>query len=420
MGDIPATWSFINMHLKPKTLAPDRFTNVGKWAFLVSLLFVFSISVDYRMNFAGLLVHPFLIMLPVAIFATGFRLFKISPRVLAPLIIFLVVFSVASIQNEKPSQEILKVSASVLTFLFFATALRTQRDFRMISLGIISVAIAIGYLAFTIGPEQQLGSRLEGINALEGLGNKNAQSLFTLPGLFLSILLLVWSLRKKNVILTAALLAGIFFIVISIFLSANRSGWVGLGIIVAIYFMYFRLSLNLMFVVTVLFFFSYLGIDKYASDIVERKRMQTVEGYESDEGRLILIKESLKVGYENPLLGIGMDQLHKRMNVVVHRSSLEFGETDTHFLFGYLFGATGIFSLFFFLFFLMRVAERKKRLGLKKAEEDPWILLVGFVVLFIVRSFFTREILYSPTFVGTLGLLYGYYAMHIRNARVTQ
>lgn len=398
----------------------ERLSNSGIWGFLVSLLFVFSISVDYRINVGGLLVHPFLMLLPFAIFFTGFRVFKIPIRVLAPLLIFLLVFSVASLQNENPAQEVLKVSASVLTFLFFSTAVRTEKDFRMIGLGIVACAVVIGYLAFNIGPEQQLGSRLEGINALEGLGNKNAQSLFTLPGLFLCILLLVWSLRRRNMPLTILLLSGMFFIVISIFLSANRSGWVGLGIIMLVYFVYFRLSFNLFFVTGVLFFFSYLGMDRYAADIVDRKTEQTLEGYESDQGRKILIKESLLVGLENPLMGVGMDQLHRRMNRAVHRSSLEFGITDTHFLIGYLFGATGIFSvLFFFLFLIRLTGEIKVRGNRLKLVEDPRILLSGFVMLFIVRSFFTREILYSPTFMGTMGLLYGYYLMHLKDARIS-
>lgn len=410
------------MKVSTRTAQPlyirERTSSEGKWAFLVSLLFVFSISVDYRVNLGGLLVHPFLIVLPFAIFFTGFHIFRISSRVLAPLLTFFVFFSVASLQNERPSSEILKVGASVLTFLFFATSVKSERDFRLISMGIITCGVVIGYLAYQMGPEKLEGSRLEGINALEGLGNKNAQSLFTLPALFLSGLLTVLSLRDRRFWLSAVLITGLFFIVVSIFLSANRSGWVGMGIIVLVFFVYFRLSLNLLIIAGILFFFSYLGIDRYARDIVERKQEQTLQGYRSDEGRLILIKESLKVGLENPWLGVGMDRLHKQMNMAVHRSSVEGGSTDTHFLIGYLFGATGMFTLFFFFFFLKRVIERKQRFAAKGTIEDPWILLTGFVALFVIRSFFTREILYSPTFVGTMGLLYGYYMMWLRKPKV--
>lgn len=403
-------------HIDRQLYYTGRTSTEGKWAFLVSLLFVFSISIDYRVSLGGLLVHPFLILMPVAIFFTGFHVFRVSARVLAPLLTFFIFFSVASLQNERPFPEIIKVGASVLTFLFFATSIKTEKDFRLISLGIVICGIVIGYLAYQIGPESSEGQRLEGVNALEGLGNKNAQSLFTLPALFLSGLLTVWSLRQRNMWLSAFLIAGLFFIVVSIFLSANRSGWLGMGVIVLIFFVYFRLSLNLLIIAGILFLFSYLGIDRYASDIVERKQEQTLQGYRSDEGRLILIKESLKVGFENPWLGVGMDNLHKRMNQAVHRSSVEGGSTDTHFLIGYLIGATGIFSLFFFFFFLKRVVERKKHI-VRKVVEDPWILLVGFVGLFVIRSFFTREILYSPTFVGTMGLLYGYYMMWLRKPK---
>lgn len=398
--------------------ADEKLTVSGKWAFLSSLMFVFSISIDYRLSVVGLLVHPFLLILPLAIFFTGFNIFKIPERVLIPLGVFLVIFSVASLQSSRAGQEILKVSASVLTFLFFATSVRTRKDFRTISLGFIICAVIIGYLAIGASNETKGGARLEGINVLEGIGNKNAQSLFTLPGLFFCILITISNFRSKRYIFSLLTLLSLFFIVVSIFLSANRSGWVGLGIIILVYLIYFRLSTNFLFIALVLISFSYLAVDRFASDIVEHKQKQTLEGYESDEGRLILMKESLRVGIENPFLGVGMDELHKRMNQVVHRSSVEGGLTDTHFLIGYIFGSTGLISLLFFFIFLFRLVKREKIRILienRRRIDDSWKLLVGFVILFIVRSFFTREILYSPTFIGGMGLIYGNYLMNLRN-----
>jgi uncharacterized membrane protein YgdD (TMEM256/DUF423 family) len=122
---------------------------------------------------------------------------------------------------------------------------------------------------------------------------------------------------------------------------------------------------------------------------------------------------------ENPVLGIGFDRLTEEMASRLGVNRLGISRTDPHFLFGYIFGATGIFSLFFFLLFLWKLCQRRvqsKRIA--PVAHQAWVLLVSFVALFVIRSLFTREILYSPTFIGGLGLIYGYYLMHVRNVNI--
>lgn len=387
----------------------DRLSATGKWGIAIALLFVFSIKAEYRFHFGGFLIHPYLLLLPLAVFFTNFKIFIVSKRVLTPLLLFLLIFSIGSLQNLDPLEEIVKVGASVLTFLFFATSVKSEKDFMMISLGFVLCAVVIGYLGFGKS-EAGIDHRLSGINALEGIGNKNAQSLFTLPGIFLAVLLIIKYLKRRNYIMLFILGVSLFFVVIGVFLSANRSGWVGLLIIVFSYLIYLRFSIVTLIIFGVLSIFSYIGINRYARDIVEHKINKTVEGYRSDEGRMILINESLKVGLENPLLGVGMDELHKRMDIAVRKPSLRKGTTDTHFLVGYLFGATGIFSVFLFLLFLFRLTERTRvKHWVFKEAMGVGILLTLFVLLFFIRSFFTREILYSPTFIAGLGLLYSYH-----------
>lgn len=394
----------------------DQLSGSGKWAIAISLLFVFSINAEYRFHFGGFLIHPYLLLLPLAVFFTDFKILTVPKKVFVPLMLFLLIFSIGSLQNSNPLEEIIKVGASVLTFLFFASAVKNEKDFIAISFGFVLCAVVIGYLGFGKS-EAGIDHRLSGINALEGIGNKNAQSLFTLPGIFLSVFLIIKYVRKRNYFMLVLLGASLFFVVIGVFLSANRSGWVGLLIIVFSYLIYLRFSVVTLIIFTVLSVFSYIGINKYARDIVEHKISKTVEGYTSDEGRVILIKESLKVGLENPLLGVGMDELHKRMNTAVRITPLSQGTTDTHFLVGYLFGATGMFSLFLFLLFLFRLTRiPRMKHGVFREARDVGILLSLFVLLFFIRSFFTREILYSPTFIAGLGLLYSYQQYKWRQA----
>jgi hypothetical protein len=406
-----------------RSIAIDRkrFTGAGKWAGVVSLFFVFSIDAQYRLDIAGLLVHPYLLLLPLAMLFGKFSLTGIPQKIAIPLLLFFLFFSLGSLQNIKPISEILKVAASLITFLFFTQSVRSEKDFRMISWGFLVVAIVIGVMGFVVGEDARSGARLSGINVLEGIGNKNAQSLFTLPGLFLSIYLVIYYLREGKIIIVGLLFVSIFFITVQIFLSANRSGWLGLFVIFISYLMFYGVNVRTVFISAVLLVFTYVAVDIYAPDIFERKRTQTLEGYESDVGRQRLIVESMSVGFENPLLGVGFDNLTKEMARRLNINRYGVYVTDTHFLFGYIFGATGVFSLLSFLFFLKRLCKNivPKRLG-SESTRQARILLVSFVLLFVVRSFFTREILYSPTFIGSLGLLYGYYLMHYRNVVTLQ
>lgn len=398
----------------------SKFTSNGRWASIVALLFVFSINAEYRLSIVGLLVHPYLLVLPIAILFSGVKLIYIPSKIYFTLLIFLTFFFFGSLKNNNPLVEISKVTASLFTFIFFCQAIRTEKDFRMIAWSFLAVAVVIGIMGFVTGEDAEIGERLSGINVLEGIGNKNAQSLFTLPGLFFSVYLALYYLTQRKILLVVLLLAGIFFITIQIFLSANRSGWVGLMIIFLTYLAFTGVNIRALLLSSVLVVFAYVAVVNFASDIVERKRTQTLEGYESDEGRKILIVQSLTVGLENPILGVGFDKLAEEMALRLGVNRFGVFRTDTHFLFGYIFGATGIFSLFFFLRFLWQLCQKRIRMKESPAARQAWILVLSFVILFVIRSFFTREILYSPTFIGGLGLVFGYYLMHARNVDVSR
>jgi hypothetical protein len=408
------------MIAKPIPGEYEKFTIFGKWATVTSLFFIFSISAEYRLGVGGFLVHPYLLVIPISIFLIGFNFKVIPTSILYTLFLFYIFFAMGSLQNINPSGEIIKVGASLFTFIFFIQAVHTSKDFRLMAWGYLAVAVTIGVIGFSAAEEVDTGARLAGINALEGIGNKNAQSLFTLPGLFFSVFLISYYLRKRKILLVAILLTGVFFIVIQTFLSANRSGYLGLFIIFISYLTFFGLNFRTIFVSIILILFTYLAVEKYASDVFERKRQQTVEGYGSDVGRQILIVESLKVGLEHPILGIGFDNLTAEMATRLGVNRFGIFKTDTHFLFGYLFGATGIFSLFFFLLFLLQLCQKRIRKKETPVARKARILVVSFVVLFFIRSFFTREILYSPTFMGGLGLVLGYYLMHVRNVSTSR
>lgn len=393
-------------------------TGTGIWGFIVVLIMVFSFRAEYRLPVAGLLVHPYLLVLPIAVMFSWSNFISLPDRVMVPVIAFFIVFSVASLQNESPQSEIFKVAASLATFLFFAAAIRSEKDFIWISWALLLCALSIGIQGFLIAEEtDSIGARLAGINVLDGIGNKNAQSLFTLPGLFFGSFLLVRALSERKIIKIFILVSFLFVIITGVFLSANRSGWLGLVIIfIAILFVIGIRGRTIFFSVIVIAL-SYYAVDRFASDIFSRKKKQTIEGYRSDVGRRMLMVESMTIGIENPLFGVGIDELHHQMAARLGLVRYGVQKMDTHFLPGYLFGATGFFSFLLFFLFLARLAGKAP----PPASQDRLVrrvrlMVIFFVVLFIARSFFSREILYSPTFVCGLGVVFGYHMLAVRRA----
>lgn len=398
------------------SLNKPRVSASGRWGFVLTALMIFSFRADYRLHIAGLLVHPFLVLLPFAYLFTGFDIRDIPKRVTIPLLLFFTVFSFACIQNVDPWSEIFKVGATVLIFLFFARAVNSEEDFELIGWGLLLCAVAIGVQGFFLGEEtESLGERLSGINVLEGIGNKNAQSLFTLPGVFVGSYFLINAISQKKVFKICILAVLLFFIVVSIFLSANRSGWLGLFIIMISIFFVRGVSVRTLFYAGILILITYLAVDNYAEKIFERKRRQTVEGYKSDEGRKMLMVESLEVGIEHPLLGVGLDELHHQMAIRLGVTRFRIYQMDTHFLPGYLLGSSGVVAfLLFFVFLSALFAKPDKRLLVNPRIKSARLMILFFVSLFVIRSFFSRELLYSPTFISGLGIFFGNYLLHLR------
>ena len=171
-------------------------------------------------------------------------------------------------------------------------------------------------------------------------------------------------------------------------------------------------------------------INEYAFSTISRKLNQTTSGeFYSDQLRKELIVESISLGFQHPFPGLGFKGLGAALAT---KANIRFRDViDPHNLYGYLLGAGGILSfVFFFLFFFRAVQlgyfyNQKKRFLIKNRfrlyDKNIYVWFIGFVFLFLFRSFFTREMIYSPSFMGSTGLLLGsvlFYSRRLRNARV--
>ena len=398
-----------------REIKEGNYSVYGKIGAFVSAAILFSIDINMRIAFGDLQIHPYLLLLPIFIFLLRFDLLGIPTKVLTPLLFFFALFTIASIQDNNPFSEPAKVLASIVTFLFFVQTIKRSRDLELVALGFILVGVVMGVLAYqkSLSPEV---NRLEGINVIEGLGNKNAQSLYTLPGLFFASWFAAINYRKGKYLISIIYIGSVLAIIVSIALSANRSGWVGLLII----FVYLLLSGGLkqgnIVMMIVVSLGSFYIVEMLARDVVERKVEVTTEGYISDEGRRLMFINSLQIGLENPILGLGKDKLGREIPRRIGRLAGSRDIMDAHNLYGYLMGAGGIIASLFFFRFLYKLAYPVsiKRVSSNNKTKFAQKLIIGFLLLFLARSLFSREILYSPTFIGSLGAIFGFFMLQIR------
>ena len=400
-----------------------RISKKGRGALLICLVFVLSTDVAYRISLGGLLVHPYLLLAPLVVILGNYRLFSFANKITQPLFLFLGFFTIAQVINGSPTEPV-KVASSVFTLLFFYQAVRTRNDLEWISVGLILVAIYVAFVAVQLSQSENL-NRLDGANALEGLGNKNAQSLFTLPGFFFCVFFIEQALTKRRRILILLYGAALGLISLGILYSANRSGYIGAILIVLSLVVRGGFSVrNLILSGLILVVGGYLALT-YTEDIIEHKLEQTTEGYSSDQKRQDLIVQGLLLGLENPVFGLGHDGLHEALPDRIEKS-YRAKQLDTHNTFAYILGSSGLLTFMFFVaylyrsFYLPRLSKKYNGPYAKEYRSAVYMARV-YLVLFLVRCQFTREILYSPTFLAGMGLVlsqwYYYFNLIRRNLK---
>jgi hypothetical protein len=385
--------------LKPQLIKQDMST-AGILAVIIALLFIFSLEAESRLMLGGLLVHPYLLAMIVFIPILRTNLFKIPFKGKVEGLLFILIFILAMLRNTTDMKEVFKILSTLATFLFFVNAVKSEKDFTAIAWALLITAGYIGYKTF--GSVESNESYLEGFNALAGIGNKNAQSLYTLPGFFFGVYLMLKYIKEKKTFPLVLCAIMLLAIIGNIIISANRSGWVS-AIAVILYFLYraglkFTTIINALLISVFIFYF----VNYFAKDSVSRKLTQTESGYSSDYIRGNLFLNGVIAGIENPVLGLGQTGIFKSNGDSV--GSID--PTDSHNLVAYLLGGTGLFCFYYFFLFLFKLQTVNLKTYYSK---DARNLLRFFLFLFVFRSLFSREILYSPTFVAGLGVMVSYF-----------
>jgi hypothetical protein len=187
-------------------------------------------------------------------------------------------------------------------------------------------------------------------------------------------------------------------------LNTNRSGWLGLALVMLMMAYEKSLKAALIFAgagtVILMLIVAYFGTEH-----LERRVMQSREGNRSDEMRMNLILTSIQVGLEHPLLGVSPHRLHRELAL---RLNFEGSEVDTHNLYAHLIGGCGLVCFALFLWFAHGIwtwqsppfTSYRARFAFIEARK----LLRYVMLLYAVRGIASADILFSPSFNIAIGL----------------
>jgi O-antigen ligase len=271
----------------------------------------------------------------------------------------------------------------------------------------VAALLVISVRGLVLGATGAAADPMGGINVMKGIANKNAFSLYALPALLIGGWL--YTRLPLTALQRALIVATAIAIVLAVFSTANRSGWIGVGIVGVMIFAGRMSRAAGLVVVGVFAVYLLIGRNEETRTMVERRFDQTVGVNDSDEIRRELFIEGMKIGLENPLLGVSPHLLQKTL---ARRLAVATSEIETHNVYAYVAGASGMFALAAFFWMMWTLAfPRAHSFSLDTA------LPTFMVVLCLYRGAFTHETLFSPTFAVGLGLGVAWIQLQRRKTR---
>jgi hypothetical protein len=368
----------------------------GVWMFGTTLLVAGSVFTSLRIEIGGLQVHPNLVPLSVAFVLSLARISSIPGRLLGALASFAAIYAVSTLAEGFEAGEVAKLSTACVMIVAAAVIPRRQVD---VTAGVVGMVLAVAIIS--IRGLAGMAEETIGANPLEEIANKNGFSVYALPALLLGgfyFLEMETSRLTKFVIAIASTIT-----VATVFSTGNRSGWAGVFLIALMLGMggaarlgNFRGAIALLLIAAM----SYTAFREWGSSAVVEYRMgQTMSGYQSDNYRWDLFRHCVEIGLENPILGVSPRGLSWEL---ARRTMSDSGAVDPHNVVGHIFGGCGFLTLFAMLW-----AGRclwTPFPGTSNVPTRAGALLRMFIVLWLMRGMFTREVLYSPTFCIGMGL----------------
>jgi hypothetical protein len=386
---------------------PSGLTGYGAMLFIICLLlggsgierFRETLSSIANSQSVGMSVHPYLLVVVLVFPFIFLQRITIVPRqFVAAFGIYCSLTYVSTFYGGVAPQELIKISATILTIVTTALLVRTREDFLA---GVAGVCLAVGVLA-VLGLEtaERVGSDIIG-----GTG-RNTFSLYSLPMMLLGGYVIT-QFRNTPTLMTLMIGGAIATAMIAMVLTLNRSGWLGAGVIALLLLPGGRLRVVLVVaavLAAVLIFFR----DPIEIQQVRDRVTKTTEGNESDQLRRRLLETSAQIVMEAPLLGVSPQHLPQELAL---RLGTNKEGISPHNVVAQIAAGSGIPCLIAFFsigYFLWRwQINPRASPPIAKRFRSARHLLRMMLILWIVRGMFSHEILYAPAFSMGLGLCIG-------------
>ncbi|MBX7100004.1 MAG: O-antigen ligase family protein [Myxococcaceae bacterium] len=369
------------------------------WVFLCGVSIAGSGFSAGRLAIGGFLVHPIVVAAAVAFpVLLAQRARQIPPRLAAAMVCFAAAYGLAMFTNgEFYHPPVVKIVSTLMIILTTSLLVQSEADRTAGTVGLmLGVSILALHGLFIGGLGNETFSVLK-----DASGNKNAFSLYALPTMLVGGALVLR--RGTSLPVRLVVGGGWVLLALTIFLSANRSGWAGVVVVgLALFVGSGRRRLGTVTGLAVGGGLTYLVMTTwFDTGVFERRWAQTVEGYASDDLREELFVECFKLGLENPVLGVGQRldyELAKRV------SDHSFELIGPHNALTALFGLGGLVLVTAWLALGRQLWVIGK--GLKETGQR-FSLMHLLVALWLFRAAFADETMYSPTFAMCFGLLIG-------------
>jgi hypothetical protein len=381
----------------------DKLTVQGIALFVIGLAIATSAFERFRLDLGGLHVHLYLwLMAPFFLYMMATSYGDFPPVLLAALLVFTGMYAVSTLSGGSINfNEAIKLFASIATLMTGVLMVRSEADFRA---GVLGLSIAIGFLAFF-----NLEATANASHSVMETGNKNAYSLYALPVMLLSGFLLVKKNNRSSLWVKLILLVFTFAPLIVIFMGANRSGWLGCLLIALMLMIVRGFDLRGVFLVGILGYAAFFVITNFGTTKIFTYRLQQtfVEGtHGSDEKRRDLLFAAVQTGLENPIAGVSPQRLPYELSQRLGLGYL----IASHNVVGELVGGSGLIcsgALLLFAVLLWRLKPQHPGMPLSPNFRESRKLVRMILVLWLFRGFFTGEILFSPSFSLSVGMVIG-------------
>jgi O-antigen ligase len=373
----------------------------GALLLVLGLALGLSSSKEFRLEVNGMLVHPYLFVLVVLAAVTGPAAYgRLPASQRNALLGFAGAFVGVSLLNGDALPEVAKAGTFLATIWTLAVAARRLPEVRLGALGMcVSIALvstqALG----------QSGTDPYAPVPFGEVGNRNAFSLYALPAILTGVVFTMHRATPKWQRL--AFLGCVGITTLAIFLTANRSGWVG-ALTIAVLVAARGRSLRDVFIVVVMgFSIFYLLSTFFGTQVIDERLDRDQKTKQSDTARSDLFWTSVNIGLANPLTGIGPqlvdDELGKRVPLGGNTEPRE-----AHNLQGYLIAGGGLPLTVAFVWLLVALWRRPKEWSRAyprpgPLEVDGRSFLQMMVALFFIRGLFSQEIWSIPGFLLGFG-----------------